>query len=224
MARKALFSCGILSSLLYVSADIFASMLYDGYSYRDQTISELSAIGAPTRSLSGVVGFPYVILLLAFGLGVWVLAQKRNLRITGGLLVAQATLGLVAWPFASMHQRAYLAAAEGTLTDSLHIALAVVTVLLMLGEIGFSYNIFGKRFRFYSIGTIVMLTLFGILAFLQVPRITEGLPTPWLGIYERINVYGYMLWVIVLSIGLLRAPTTLVGDIFHEETIRDEWI
>jgi len=30
------------------------------------------------------------------------------------------------------------------------------------------------------------------------------LPTPWMGIKERINIYGWQLWVLVLAIGLVR--------------------
>ena len=31
-----------------------------------------------------------------------------------------------------------------------------------------------------------------------------NLPTPWVGVRERINIYGYMLWMAVLAIALLR--------------------
>ena len=48
---KALLACGAGSTLFYFGMDAVAALLYDGYSYTDQTISELSAIGAPTRSL-----------------------------------------------------------------------------------------------------------------------------------------------------------------------------
>jgi hypothetical protein len=29
-------------------------------------------------------------------------------------------------------------------------------------------------------------------------------PTPWIGVWERINIGVYMLWVVVLAIALLR--------------------
>ena len=48
MLRKGLLMCGILSSLLYVAMNIFVPMQFEGYSYTSQTVSELSAIGAPT--------------------------------------------------------------------------------------------------------------------------------------------------------------------------------
>ena len=49
--ERTLLVCGILSSLLYVAMTIFVAMQWEGYSSISQTISELSAIGAPTRSL-----------------------------------------------------------------------------------------------------------------------------------------------------------------------------
>jgi hypothetical protein len=51
MIRKILLVCGILSSLLYVAMNVLVAMEWEGYSSVSQTISELSAIGAPTRSL-----------------------------------------------------------------------------------------------------------------------------------------------------------------------------
>ncbi len=204
MVRKALLVCGILSSLLYVAMNIIGAMQFEGYSSLSQTVSELSAIGAPTRPLWVALGFVYGVLVIAFGLGVWVSAGgKRSLRAVGGLLVAQGILGLAAWPFAPMHQREVLAAGGGTLTDTMHIILAMVTVLIMLLAIGFGATAFGKRFRIYSIGTIVMLLVFGTLTGLDGPRISANLPTPWVGIWERINIAGFLLWVVVLAIVLL---------------------
>jgi hypothetical protein len=45
--------------------------------------------------------------------------------------------------------------------------------------------------------------VFGTLAGMQGPRIAANLPTPWLAITERVNVYSAMLWVQVLAVVLL---------------------
>ena len=107
------------------------------------------------------------------------------------------------WP--PMHQREVLAAGGGTLTDTMHIIFAMVTVLLMLFAIGFGAAAFRKRFRLYSIATIVILVAFGVLTGLDGPRISADLPTPWVGLWERINIGVFMVWVMVLAIVLLRA-------------------
>jgi hypothetical protein len=199
-ARKILIVCGILSSLLYVAMNIIAAMLYQGYNSTSQTVSELSAIGAPTRPLWLLLGIPYTLLATAFGCGVWVSAgRNRPLRVVGGLMVAYGVIGLF-WP--PMHMRR----AGFTLTDTMHIVFAMVTVLLMLLAIGFGAAAFGKRFRLYSIATIALLVVFGALTGLQAPRIAADLPTPLVGVWERINIGVFLLWVMALAIVLLRAP------------------
>jgi Protein of unknown function (DUF998) len=203
MARKALLVCGIVSSLLYVAMNVFVPMQGEGYSSASQTVSELSAIGAPTRPLWVPLGVAYTLLMTAFGLGVWRSARRnRSLRVVGGLLVANGIIGL-GWP--PMHQRAVLAAGGGTLTDTMHIVWSMVIVLLFMIEIGFGAAAFGKRFRLYSIATMVILVAFGTLTGVDAPRIQANLPTPWVGVWERISIGVFLLWVVVLALALLRA-------------------
>jgi hypothetical protein len=152
------------------------------------------------------LGIAYTLLVAAFGWGVRASARRnRPLRVAGGLLVAYGAIGL-AWP--PMHLREVLAAGEGTLTDTTHIVLAMVTVLLMLLAMGFGAAAFGKRFRFYSVATIVILAACGTLTTLNAPRIGANLPTPWVGVWERINISVFLLWVVVLAITLLRVQET----------------
>ena len=47
-----LLSCGVLASLLYLGTDILAGPLWEGYNFVHQAVSELSAVDAPTRSLT----------------------------------------------------------------------------------------------------------------------------------------------------------------------------
>jgi hypothetical protein len=207
MGRRVLLACGILSSLLYVGSDILAAMQWEGYSYTAQTVSELRAIGAPTRPLLIPILVIYSVLEIAFGIGVWgSAAQKRALRITGVLLIGLGIVDLVA-PFFPMHLRG----AEGTLSDTVHIILTSATVLLILLIIGFGAAADGKWFRLYSFVTLLILIVSGAWAFLDAPRIAANLPTPWVGVRERINIYGYMLWMLVLAIVLLRAGNRCVA-------------
>jgi hypothetical protein len=155
-----------------------------------------------------LLGIAYALLVTVFGWGVWASARRnRPLRVVGGLMVAYGVISL-AWPFAPMHLRG----AEFTLTDSMHIVLAIVTVLLMLLAIGFGAAAFGKRFRLYSIATMVILVAFGALTGLDAPRIAANLPTPWVGVWERINIGVFLLWVVILAIALLRAQVERPRD------------
>jgi len=208
MVRKLLLICGILSSLLYVAMNVFVAMQWKGYTSASQTVSELSAIGAPTRTLWVLLGVAYTLLVTAFGCGVWASARRnRPLRIAGGLMVVYGVVSF-AWPFVPMHLRG----TEFTLTDTMHIILAMVTVLLMLLAIGFAAAAFGKRFRRYSIATLVMLVAFGALTGWDAPRIAANLPTPWVGVWERINIGVFLLWIVVLALALLRPEVNQLRD------------
>ena len=96
LTPEMLVSAGVLMFALYIFMDLVASVAYDGYSYRDQTISELSAIGAPTRTFWLVMSVAYQVLGFAFAFGVLAMAgHQRALRIVGWLLLASAVGGLL---------------------------------------------------------------------------------------------------------------------------------
>jgi hypothetical protein len=91
MMRRGLLLCGVISPLLYAVADTLAGLRWEGYSFRDQTISELGAIGAPSRPLFATLLVLVYLLFTAFGVGVWKSAQNRHgLRMAGALLIALA--------------------------------------------------------------------------------------------------------------------------------------
>lgn len=195
-----LLICGILASLLYAGMIAFVAMRWEEYSPAGQTVSELSAIGAPTRSLWVALSPAYALLYAAFGWGVWRSAgRSRALRIAGALLIAQALVGIF-WP--PMHLRG----TTTTLTDTLHVVFAMAWLLLMLLVMGFSAAALGKRFRLFTLATVAVFIVFGTLTSLDGPRVAANLPTQWIGVWERINIGAAYLWVVVLATSLLRAP------------------
>ena len=89
MARKVLLVGGVLSSVLYViSIDVIAALRYPDYhNYADQMVSELLAVGAPTRALMVWVCIPYHFLVYALAVGVWASAAgKRATRFAAAAL------------------------------------------------------------------------------------------------------------------------------------------
>jgi len=208
MVRKILLGCGIVSSVLYVVSDVIGNLLYEGYSYTDNTWSELFAIGAPTRSLMLSLNIiPGTLLGAAFAVGVWTSASPKRTaaRITGAMLLGYIASGTAAQLFFPMKTREALAAGEGTLRNALHPPVTMVSVIFLLLAVGFGSRLLGKGFRYYSYATIAILVVFGVLSGQQGGRAEANLPTPWLGLEQRINAYTFMLWMAVLAIGLLRA-------------------
>jgi hypothetical protein len=200
--HKLLLVLGILSSMLYIAMNIVTPILYPGYNVLSQTVSELSAVGAPTRSIWVPLALLYSLLVIGFGAGVWQSGvEMKQLKTIGILLMLNGFIGLF-WP--PMHQREVLAAGGGTLTDSLHIAFTMVTLPLMMAVMVIGAMLFGKNFRNYTVGSLVLLVGFGVLTGLDAPSMQANEPTPLMGVYERINIGLYMLWIIVFTIRLFR--------------------
>jgi hypothetical protein len=146
MARRVLLGCGILSSLLYVAANLLGARRWRDYSLNSQTVSELSAIGAPSRPLVIPLLCAHGALVIPFGLGVWESAgPKRGLRVTGALLVGLGASDLPA-PLFPMHRREALARGERSRTDTMHIIVTSVNSLIILLAMGFGSTAFGKPF------------------------------------------------------------------------------
>jgi hypothetical protein len=198
IAAKTLLFCGILSSLWYAVINIIAPLYWNGYSVADQTVSELSAFGAPTRIMWVLLVIFYPFLFSAFGWGIRQIAgESQSLKTMGGLIVVYSVFNFY-WP--PMHLREVIAAGGGTLSDKLHIVWAMITLILMMALMGFGAAGMKKSFRLYTMGTWIVFVLCGIMTFLNASKMEANLPTPWMGIWERINIGAFMLWVVVFAI------------------------
>jgi hypothetical protein len=204
MHQRALLACGIIASLLYAAMNVVVAMRWPEYSSTAQTVSELSAIGAPTRPLWIALAIPYTLLMTLFGWGVLAAAGgNRRLRAAGGWLLAYGLTGVV-WPFAPMHLRPALAAGGSTATDSVHIGFAVVTVAIMIVAMIYGALALGRAFRVYSAATLAILGLCGVMTTLDAPRLEANQPTPFMGVWERINIGVFLVWVVVFAARLWR--------------------
>ena len=204
---RLLLMCGVLTTVWYFLINIIVPLQYDGYSIASQTVSELSAIDAPTRSLWNFLCAFYTLLLIAFGCGIalsW--GANPKMRLAAMLIIFDGIFGFF-WP--PMHQRQVLAAGGGTLTDTLHIAWTIIHAVFTLTIIALASAALGKRFRIFSAVTVASFFVFGILTAMESPGLNSGNATPYIGIWERINIGAAMIWMAVLAIALLRRQRRL---------------
>jgi hypothetical protein len=196
----------MVSSLLYILMNIYIPLGFDGYSYSAHTVSELSAIDAPTRSIWLPLAAIYIFLFACFAWGIRITSLgNRKLRIASAIMLVYAVVN-VYWP--PMHLRGL----ERGLTDTLHLVWAGVTVLLMIVMMVIGAAALGKTFRLYTILSIVAHIVFGYLTSLEAELIATNSPTPWIGVWERINIGVFMLWIAVLSFSLLRRRSDSVFE------------
>jgi len=200
--RDSLLYCGIISPVLYFVTDIFAGALYPGYNFSSQAVSELFAIGAPTSGWVVPLFTLGSLLTLAFALGVWRRANhSRCLRLIAIMIAGNAVNGLVLWNIFPMHMRG----AEATFTDTMHIILAGVGVVFVLGVV-LVVALNSKGFlRLFTVMTIFILLVPGAAVFFVIPNMVLGEPTPWVGLTERISTYGYFVWQTYFIINLINS-------------------
>lgn len=201
-ARRVLLIAGILAAACYVVTDLVCSFLYPGYSIADQAVSELFAIGAPTSFVVVPLFTLSSLLLGAFSVGIWLSSTGRLiLRLAALAFAASALVGIVLWNFFPMHMRG----AEPTFTDTMHLILATNPFVLI--SIALCLAAFRGVFRTYTAVTVLVLLIPAVLAFGYAPELKAGLPTPGLGIWERLAQYAFQVWQVVLAIVLLRSKS-----------------
>jgi hypothetical membrane protein len=222
--RQVLLGCGIVASVWWVAMDVVGSLRYPGYRYMDQTISELGAEGAPTRAFMMVLsGIPYAVLMIAFGMGIWITAGgRRAQRITAAVLIGEVGWGFVGGLAFPMATREVIAAGQATLRNQMHAWYGIGMPIFFVLAIGFGSRLFGKRFRSFSYGIILTMVVCGLLVGLQTSALTANEPTPWLGVEERMNAYASMLWFAVLAVGLLRAKGTVAPRQLEQPTVTQQ--
>lgn len=189
-----LLICGIVATLFFVSIDIVGGLLWHGYSFVSQAISELDAIGSPTRGLLAPLYPIYSLLMIAFGIGILSASERIILRYIGGLQVVIGAIGIAWLPF-PMH----LGEAVSSPANIMHSAFAGIQTFFILSSIGLGTIALRRRFAFYSASMLVIVIASGALTF---SSYWLGMQSGWFGLVERITVYAYMLWVVVLSIAM----------------------
>jgi hypothetical membrane protein len=113
-STRILLLFGVAAGLLYVAADVLAGLLLDGYSFRDQHISETGAVGTSTRMLVTALIAIHGILVGAFGVGVRrTSGGSRTLQWVGNLLIGVTVITVLGVIFAPMGMRGTIRVSMG---------------------------------------------------------------------------------------------------------------
>jgi len=201
--KRSLYILGILTPLFYIFNVVLGGALWPGYSHVRQAISELTMAGVPNLALMDALFTIYGFMLLAFSLGFslrWGRAGNRPLTISGIALVACAAAGLAMKFF-----RQDPIGEPLTFTGTMHLILAGVTSLgtifaIFFAAAGFRKLPYAGDLRVFSLvmGAIVLVSG-GLTA-----AGTTQLPAIF-GILERITIGAFMLWLLVISLSLLKS-------------------
>jgi hypothetical protein len=204
-ALTMMLSLGIVAPIYYVVVyEVVGALWYPGYDPIARPVSELTATYAPTRSILVPLLVIFELLIIPFWIGVWRAAPANwALRLTSGIMLGFAALGLLAFPFP-------MVADEVLGANTIHtIIWGVITPLLMLAGIGVSAAAFGKAFRTYVVLTLVALVALSILTGIQAAQVNAGDAARWFGITERALTGVWLQWVVVLAVAVLRTQPSV---------------
>jgi hypothetical protein len=161
-----------------------------------------------------LLGTIYNILLILFATAVASSAPVRSRRITGVSLAGIGVAG-VASAFFPIHMRGQ----AWTINETMHVTLTVVTVVLIVVAMSSSATAAGRRFFAYSIISMAVMLLFGALTGSAGAAMAEDLPTPWIGIAERISIFTFLAWIATFAAVLMRTapsqPSVAAGHQLH---------
>jgi hypothetical protein len=205
---RVLLLCGLLSSLLYAVVDIVGILSYPGYDVSAQAISEMSAVGAPTRGLLAPFYAAFSLLFVAFAAGVWLAGRERRLLRWAASFLLGVTLVGAGLSFFPMTMRGL----DRTPSDATHLLFAAATMILLAGAMVSGAGAFGRRFRLYSAASVAFMLLFFVITMLDVPNVAANRPTPFMGLNERLCMAVWLAWMAVFSLRLLRDTGAPIRD------------
>jgi hypothetical protein len=192
---------GPAAALVYAAAVVVGGAITPGYSHTRDHISTLLQAGSD----NGPVLIPPFLLynLLTMAMGVTLVAIARNSARPRTRLGILAGIALVA---GGMSGAAILAfpqdpiGAAATPTGLTHIGLAGVSSLLTIVAIGLAGAWFlgtpeRRPLAWYSFATLAVVFVGGGVAAIATANLD-----PWMGLYERIAIFGFVQWLLVVGI------------------------
>jgi len=90
--KKLLLLSGMSAAMVYVGSVILGGVIRPGYSHMSEAISELVADGAPNRFLLSSLFLIYNLLLVAFGIGLFLGVKDRSRGRRSGFIGSLALM------------------------------------------------------------------------------------------------------------------------------------
>jgi hypothetical membrane protein len=192
---------GIIGPLVYIFAVFIGGAIRHDYSAIYNSISELSMANAPNIILMDVLFGIYNIFIVIFGLGAYLDSNitDRKFNAASRMLVIIGILGLMVLIFTQDPR-----GAPATLNGTLHIILSGITAALTIISViivGMSFRKYAnmKLFSWYSYVTSVLIFLSG-----GAGAASFANNSPIGGLFERITIFLFMIWVVILSYLILK--------------------
>ncbi len=201
MFRKFLVYCGLAAPVLYVITVIVGAAMRNDYSHIVNAISELLSTGAPNKAVLDIVFNIYNILLLAFAIGGFIVLKNahRLSRVSMSIFIATQIISL-SWFLFPMDPFGSKATFAGTMHNVLGGVVAFATILMpLLMGLGLQRVDGFRKYVVYSFITSAIIFVSGLTGV-----IAAGQGLHIFGLFERITIGSYEVWLFVTALNLLK--------------------
>lgn len=204
MTSRKFSSFGVLAPIVYAIAVVLGGAMWPGYSHVSRFVSDLIGVGAPNAWLLDPLFGLYNLLVLGFGLGMYLAVppavnpRKRLWTAAAGVLLLQGLFGTLTLFFPEDPVGKHM-----TMTGTMHIVMAglssitTMVCMLLLG-LWFRGREATRRMALYSFISVgfVFVTggLTGALGF--------AAHSPVAGLLERLTIGGFLQWLFVTALVL----------------------
>ena len=198
---------GIIGPLIYILAVFIGGAIRHDYSTLYNAVSELTMANAPNKLLLDILFGIYNVFLLIFGLGAYLDSSINSKKFNSAtiMLVIIGVLGLLVLIF-TQDPRGVPATLHGTLhilLSGVTAALTIISVLLVGISLKKYSNI--KGFSWFSYITATLIFISGGLGAASLAN--NG---AYGGLFERITIFLFMIWVMSLSYIILKDKIKIV--------------
>ena len=198
MDKKLLYYGGIFGPIIFLLNDIIGNIITKGFSPIINAVSELTQAGSENTVLLSSLFFIAAIMLMIFGIGLVAHFKFGHSKLIffGGIFII--LLGVFSALSGTIFPMGPFGGDE-TFAGNMHIILTglnIVLVVLSIPMIGIGLNRIKqwKSFRLYSIMTVLVMIIFGASTSVLIMNDIE-----MLGLFERITIYAYQLWIFILA-------------------------
>jgi hypothetical protein len=193
---------GALAAIAYSAAVIVGGLVTPGYSHMRDDVSALVQRGATQKPLLDPLFYGFNVLVLVFGVAVFLLVRRTGHRRRVGLIGGSALAFAGVFGFlATAFPRDPVGDAT-TFAGSMHLIFVGITAplyVVTLGSLGwwFMTNPGLRALGWYSVATLLLLCVTGPLTAILIS-------SPIMGLFERGTGFGFAVWLLVVSLALIR--------------------
>lgn len=202
--NKTLLWGGIVGPIAYALHDVIGGVVSPNFSFVSNTISDLTNSAARDAYPFGVLLLVVAALMgTAFGIGVMASFSYRHNRklYLGGVCLAVAGFSQVftatIFPQDPLGQMLSFAGMMHLVIVGFSAALAIAMLILIPN--GIQQEMPARTFK-----RITWLTLFFLVAGAITTAVVTVNDLPILGIVERLSVYPFQIWTVVLAVKVIR--------------------